>query len=427
MVNQDRCAEPAGALLDPERALCWMASRVEPIDESELSPLARAKDRILAKALVAPCDSPPFSCASMDGYAIHATDLASRRPLPVVGNARAGIPFTRPLTPGGCIRILTGAPVPEAAAAVVPQEEVRREGESIVLERALWSGEFIRSRGDDFRVGDTLLPAGRRLSAADLGLLATCGRFEIEVIRQPRVAVITSGDELRPAWQRLGPGQIHESNRSLLKALLQDLGVDTLDLGNCADDPRELGSLLEEAATTADAIVSAGGASVGDADHLIEAAAAKGQVEFWKVAIKPGKPFAFGRIGSCWLFGLPGNPVAVAVTFRQLVRPILLRLAGAEAVGVLRLRAKNLHPIEKLAGRLEYQRGNCWRDESGELVVTALPRQESHQLRSLAIANCLIVLPAAATTIQRGEPVEIELLDLSTSLRGSQPPATVTD
>jgi molybdopterin molybdotransferase len=411
MRQPDRCAEPPSQRLTLDRALELMLGLLRPIAGRERLPLKHARGRILAEEIRAPLDLPPFANSAMDGYAIRAGAPDSRFPLRVAGTSWAGRPFTKPLAGGECVRIFTGAPLPEGADAVVPQEDARREGDTIRITTVVKPGDCVRLKGDDFRAGQVLLPAGKRLAPADLGLLAAGGMYEATVRRRPRVAFFSTGDELRPVWQPLGSGDIHESNRYVLDALLTELGVEALDFGTVPDDPGALKQAMLEASDLADAVITTGGASVGEADFVIDVLRTIGRIEFWKVALKPGKPFAFGRIGSAWFFGLPGNPAAIMVTFRQLVRPGLLRLMGAPASAPLRLRAVCANRLDKSPGRLEFQRGVFRRTPGGDFSVEGLSGQGSHRLGSMSRANCFIILPEENSGANPGDIVEIEPFD----------------
>lgn len=421
MPKADRCAEPASGWIVLDEALSRMQALVQPVAGGQRIALRSALGRVLAEPIVAALDIPPFPSSAMDGYALHHADLNPQHPLRLIGVSQAGHPFAGALAPGTCVRILTGAVLPAGAAAVVPQENTRRDDNQVYLKGTFTAGDHVRPAGDDVRAGELLLPAGRRLTPADLGLLAASGQPEVLVRSRPRVAILATGDELRAVAEPLGPGEIHESNGHLAAALLADLAIEVIDLGIVPDDPLALTERLLAAAGDADAIITTGGASVGDADHLVEVLNRIGQMAFWKVAIKPGKPFAFGRIGDAWLFGLPGNPVAVAVTLRQLVRPILLRLMGTDAAPPLRLEALCAGRIRKAPGRQEFQRGMFWREPGGPLTVAAVPGQGSHRLSSLSRANCFIVLPLENAGVAPGDRVEIEPFDACTGADHSPP------
>jgi molybdopterin molybdotransferase len=402
------CAEPPSRLLTLEQARHRIRAAIRPVDGVERLPLKQARGRILAENIIAPADLPAFAGSAMDGYAVRAGDLDRYPRLRVIGTAWAGKPFPTPLGAGECVRIFTGAPVPDLADAVIPQEDVARQGDEIAVRGRVGEGEHVRSRGDEALEGDLVLAAGRRLTPEDLGLIATLGIPEVMVRCRPRVAFLTTGSELRAVGEPLAFGQIHDSNRYLLEGLLAELGVESIDLGTVRDDREALREALSEAAELADAIVTTGGASVGDADLLVEILDEIGHVEFWKVALKPGKPFVFGRVGRSFLFGLPGNPVSALVTFRQLARPGLWQLMGASAVPPLRLKAVCTGRLGKQPGRAEFRRGVYRLAENGNLVVTALAKQGSHQLTALSSANCFIVLPVESSGVETGQSVEIE-------------------
>lgn len=408
MQNPDPCAVPASKRLTLEHALELMLAALRPLDGAERVPLRRAAGRILAETIHTPLDLPPFDNSAMDGYALRVADLAGGEPLRVIGTSWAGQPFVGTLAAGECIRIFTGALVPASADAVVAQEDVSLSGDQIHVAIPMRAGKNIRRQGEELRVGDELIAAGQRLAPADIGLLASVGLAEIPVKRRLRVALLSTGDELRPVGEPLGLGEIHDSNRYVLHALLAELGVEALDFGALPDDPTTLERTLLSVAEQADAILTTGGASVGDADYVVDVLRAIGRVDFWKVAIKPGKPFAFGQIGAAWLFGLPGNPAAAMITFRQLVRPALFKLMGTVPTVPLRLPAVCATPLKKSPGRLEFQRGVFSRDANGGLTVSGLAGQGSHRLTSMSRANCFIVLPLECAGVEPGDTVEIE-------------------
>ncbi|MBS1213545.1 MAG: molybdopterin molybdenumtransferase, partial [Proteobacteria bacterium] len=347
MQAKDRCAEPAGKALSLSAALEHVLSAVEPVADEESIDLTQARGRVLAAAITAPIDVPPFANSAMDGYALCRADLAESgsSALRVAGSAFAGRPYPDPLKAGECVRIFTGAAIPQGADAVIMQEEVIREGDHARLPRMLKPFENIRPAGDEIKAGECLLERGKRLSPADMGMLASAGITDVPCHRKIRVAFFSTGDELSPIGRPLAYGMIHDSNRYTLGALLDHPLIDATDLGVVRDDPDALRETLQEASARADAILTTGGVSVGEADYVTRVLEEIGQVNFWKIAVKPGKPFAFGRIGNAWLFGLPGNPVAVMVGFHTLVRPALLRLSGTLAEPDLRLRATCFSPL----------------------------------------------------------------------------------
>jgi molybdopterin molybdotransferase len=381
-----------------------------PLTATEPVDLAAASGRILAEPLRACRDLPPFACSAMDGYALRHADLAAAATLTVVGTVYAGSPWSGHLAAGQCVRIFTGAPLPAAADTVVMQEQVQRDGDVIRITGQPGPGEHVRPQGDETRCGEYLLAAGQRLTPEHIGLLASQGLASVRVRARPRVALLTTGDELCPLGQEPGPGQIYDSNRYLLRALLAEQGLTAQDQGIIPDQPERLRQALVQAAATADVIITTGGASVGDADWLVDAARQLGEVFFWQVAIKPGKPFLFGQIGNAYLFALPGNPVAVSVTFRQLVYPALLALMGGAVPLPVRFRAKTLTALKKPPGRLEFRRAWLAMDAQGETTVTAVDRQGSHQLSGFGTANGFIVLEPDCSGVAAGEWVSVEPL-----------------
>ncbi len=385
---------------------------MHPVDGRELVRLECATGRVLHDAVIAPIDSPPFVNAAMDGYALRSADTRSTMPvaLSLAGTAWAGRPFRGTVGSGQCVRILTGAALPHGADAVVMQEEVTRKADHITLQRPIEAGEFVREAGRDLSRGQMALPRGRRLTSIDVGLIATLGIPAVSVHRRLRISLLASGDELQPPGHALKPGQIYDSNRLALASFLGSLGTEITDLGRYPDDPSLLRSALIEASQTSDVLISIGGASVGDADHLVPVLQELGRIDLWKVAIKPGKPFAFGRIGECHVFGLPGNPVSAIVTFLQIVRPALLRKMGTEPRPILRLTARAAQRIVRSPGRLEFQRALYVSGADGTLSVTPLPGQEADRLAPLAAANCLLILPADRAVVEAGDPVTIEPL-----------------
>lgn len=402
-----------GGLLPLETALTRILAAIEPLDADEWLDLRLAAGRILARDVHAPTDLPAFTNAAMDGYAVVTAELAPETPLTLVGRALAGKPFAGTLRSGQCVRIFTGAAVPRGADAVVMQEAVRREGNRIYLQHLPQSGENIRPAGGDVRRGERVLRRGDRLAAAQLGLLAALGISTVRVFQRPRVAYFSSGDELTPLGTPLAPGRIYDSNRYSLYGLLHPLPVAPVDLGRQPDDRERLAACLAQAGEQFDVVVSTGGASVGEADLLRQALTRVGELHLWRIAVKPGKPLIFGRIRRAWYFGLPGNPVSVHVTFSQIVRPALWRLAGGRPFRPLRLQVPCRNRLRKAAGRLEFQRGRLILGGDGNWQVEGLAGQGSHQLTTLAQANCYIVLPAESTGADPGDVVEVEPFETS--------------
>ncbi len=396
------------SLISLEEALRQILAMLSPLHATEWLPLQQALNRILAEDIAAPFDLPPFTNSAMDGYALSLAGIQAGTRLRVIGKSMAGQPFEGILKKGQCIRIFTGAPLPKGADAVIMQEETLAEDNRITLKNVPAMGENIRPAGGDVKQGERVLDQGKYLDAADLGLLASLGHAWLKVHQRPRVGFFSTGDELRPLDESLPPGTIYESNRYQIQGLLATLPVDATDLGRVPDRLVDVLQCLQEASQNHDVILSSGGASVGEADLLGEALRQVGQLYLWKVAIKPGKPLIFGHLGKAWFFGLPGNPVSVHVTFNQIVRPALWKLAGASSFQPLRIKARCVHDLHKTPGRMEFQRGILRLQENGELVVYSLAGQGSHQLRSLSQANCYIILPAESSGAKSGETVLVE-------------------
>ncbi len=393
--------------LTVEQALERVLAETGPVSGTETLQISDALDRVLAQPVAARIDVPPARNAAMDGYALRTADGQAGNRLRLVGVSAAGHPWNGPVGPGECIRILTGAVVPEDAETVVMQEHASVvDGGEVVLERDAAHGAHIRGRAEDTRAGTVILDAGRRLTAADIGLLASQGIGEVIAVRRPRVAFFTTGDELVPIGQPLGPGQIHDSNRYTLAALLKRYPVEFIDLGVIADTEEAVRSALTQAGAKADLILTTGGVSVGDADFVSRLLQQEGQVGFWKVAMKPGRPLAFGRFGNALFLGLPGNPVSAMATFSLFVRPALLRLSGTAADPPWTLRARVLEDLRKNPGRTDFQRG-ILEQRDGGWVVRSTGGQGSHQLRSMSLANAYIRLPAESSGAKAGEEVEV--------------------
>lgn len=336
-------------LISLEQALDNMLSRVTPLDDTEAVALTDAAGRITATPVISPLNVPPFANSAMDGYAVRLADLNANAPLPVAGKAFAGAPFNDEWPAHSCVRIMTGAPVPAGAEAVIMQEQAEVTDDGVRFNAVVHAGQNIRLAGEDIRQGASVLPAGVKLGAAQLPLLASLGIAELRVMRKLKVAVFSTGDELQPVGQPLQDGQIYDTNRFAVRLMLEQLGCDVLDLGIIRDDQAALRAAFNRADSEADVVISSGGVSVGEADYTKQMLDELGEVGFWKLAIKPGKPFAFGKLHNAWFCGLPGNPVSAALTFYQLVQPLLAKLAGhSEWRLPPRLRARALTPLKNL-------------------------------------------------------------------------------
>lgn len=396
-----------GALLPLDKALQGMLEQLSCRCETEQLPLPQALDRILAEEISSPLSVPPFDNAAMDGYALRLADLAAGTPLPVAGKAFAGQPYEGEWPSGHCIRIMTGAPVPAGTEAVVMQEETQEGANGITFLTTPFLGQNIRRRGEDLAEGSRVLASGLRLSPRELPLLASLGIATVTVRRPLKVAIFSTGDELKPVGTPLAHGDIYDSNRYGVKAMLTRMGIECLDLGIIPDDPAQLRAAFIQADREADALITTGGVSVGEADFTKQLLEELGEIGFWKLAIKPGKPFAFGRLPNAWFFGLPGNPVSAMVTFDQLVQPALARLAGQTLAAPLRLAATVTEPLKKSPGRLDFQRGILSQGPNG-LEVCSTGSQDSGVFSSLSRANCYIVLEQARGKVAAGETVTVE-------------------
>lgn len=392
-------------------ALATMLECISPVAGVETLPLRPALGRILAEDLCSPLAVPSFDNAAMDGYALRLADATPEAVLGVAGKAFAGQPFTGDWPAGSCIRIMTGAPVPPGTDAVVMQEHTLATATGIRLLQPPVGGQNIRRAGEEIRAGELVLRAGTRLGARELPLLAALGIARVPVYRQLKVALFSTGDELKPVGAPLGAGDIYDSNRYGVHAMLERMGVQCLDLGMVPDEPTALRAAFLLAAQ-ADAVITSGGVSVGEADYTRELLAQLGEVGFWKVAIKPGKPFAFGRFTGrprpAWFFGLPGNPVSAMITFYQLVQPALRRLAGETPRPPLRLKARAEQGFRVPADRIDFQRGILSCDPDGSLRVTGTGFQGSGAVGSLSRANCFVVLDPAWGQVGPGDWVLVE-------------------
>ena len=405
--------DTANASLSAAEARQRMLAEVTPICGHEFLPVRSALGRILAADIIAPHDVPAHDNSAMDGYAVCFDSLAAdgETRLTVVGTAYAGNAFSGLVGKGQAVRTMTGAVLPAGADTVVVQEVTRVEAAAVWVPAGQRLGQNARRAGEDLAHGQVALPAGKQIGPAELGLIASLGIAEVDVKRRLRVAFFSTGDELASIGNPLAPGQIYDSNRYTLHGLLSRLGVDIIDMGVVPDRPEALEAALVEAAQIADAIITTGGVSVGEADFIKEILAKLGQVKFWKLNIKPGRPMAFGKIGNAWLFGLPGNPVAVMVSYTQFALDALLRLSGLDPVPERPLLTVNAaNAIKKQVGRREYLRGQivtvdgCWQ-------VKTTGNQGSGVLRSMSEANCFVVLPEDCAGVQAGDSVQVQLFD----------------
>jgi molybdenum cofactor synthesis domain-containing protein len=381
---------------------------------SEKVGLFDALDRITAENVISPINVPRFDNSAMDGYAIRLADLKQSTLLPQAGAIFAGDDISNLNWPKGtCLRIMTGAPVPNDADAVVMQEQTEKSDLGIAFLGNIKAGDNIRRIGEDVKKGAITVNKGTKLTIPTLSTLATFGISDLVVFKKLKVAILSTGDELTPIGQPLsGNGAIYDSNRFTLKLLLTKLNCEIVDLGIIPDDPTKIKQALITASNQADLVITSGGVSVGDADYTKTALETLGQINFWKIAMKPGKPFAFGKIGNALFCGLPGNPVSTLVTFYQLVQPLILVLSGQQLTSIdLSFKVKIATSVKKRIGRLDFQRGILQINEQGELEVTTTGQQGSHITQSFNQANCFIVLEQDRGHVNKGEMVTVELFN----------------
>jgi molybdopterin molybdotransferase len=398
-----------------DQAVAAIRACLSPINKTEQVEIRKALGRVLAEDIVPSINVPAHDNSAMDGYAVRFSDLKPEETtLTEVGSAFAGRVFEGKVGPGQCVRVMTGAVMPTGTDTVVIQEATRKDGNRIFVPPGQKKAQNVRYAGEDLKAGVPVLKAGKALRAAELGLIASLGKGEVTVNRKLRVAFFATGDELASIGAPLKEGEVYDSNRYTLYGMLADLGVEITDLGVVRDDPELLENAFRRAAEKADAVITTGGVSVGEADFTRELMAKLGEVLFWKIAMRPGRPMAFGKIGNAFLFGLPGNPVAVMVTFYQFVRDALLYLSGRTdeyAIPLLKVAASV--PLRKVPGRTEYQRGILFR-EGNEWKVRTTGQQGSGVLRSMSEANCFIVLEHERGKVEAGELVGVQLMDALT-------------
>ncbi|MEZ5651904.1 MAG: molybdopterin molybdotransferase MoeA [Burkholderiaceae bacterium] len=381
---------------------------MQPVRDFETVELRDALGRILVADLLSTIDVPAHDNSAMDGVATATSSLAAGESrLKIVGAAYAGKPFRGEAAPGQAVRVMTGAIMPRGTDLVVPQELTRADGSDHVwIPAGQRAGQHLRRRGEDLTRGLPALTAGTRIGPAHMGLIASLGVARVEVRRRIRVAFFSSGDEIRSIGEPLGEGQIYDSNRYTLTGLLLDLGCELHDLGVVPDDPASIETAVREAAVRADLIISSGGVSVGAADHTKAVMQRIGGVRFWTIAMRPGRPMAFGDVGGCAYFGLPGNPVAVMITFLFFVKPAIQRLMGRATDATAHVRATALSPFKKRAGRTEFQRGILGRAHDGSMQVTITGQQGSGVLSSMTNANCIVLLHHEQGSVAVGDSVD---------------------
>ena len=408
--NSMSCAcDNSPGLMPIEVAHSLIQQLVVPIADYEACSLHSALGRILCEDILSPINVPAYDNSAMDGYALNTKDLKHEQTLTQIGKSFAGNPFSGRLNEGECVRIMTGAQIPEGADAVVMQENTTTNGNLITFTKPVTEGEAIRPAGDDIKNGSVVLPKGRKITPTDIGLLASIGIGEIPVLRQVVVALFSTGDELVQAGETQKPSTIYDSNRPMLVAMLERLGAKVLDMGIIKDDKKAIDNAFDYANTHADCVITSGGVSVGEADYTREILEEKGSIDFWKLAIKPGKPLAFGRLSDSIFFGLPGNPVSAAVTFDQVAAPALELLAGVSKPALTTFKAVAQNRIKKRPGRADYQRATYYINDQNVLCVETMKTQSSGVLSGFRDSNCYAVIEKERGVVEKGEEVIIQL------------------
>ncbi|MDA1099175.1 MAG: molybdopterin molybdotransferase MoeA [Proteobacteria bacterium] len=415
----DDCFNQADDLMSMATALAILRQRIVTVTQDKLEqiPLARALGRILAQDVTSGLDVPPHDNSAVDGYAVRHDDLVANGPsrLPVLGRSAAGHPHGARLAAGQAVRIFTGAVMPEGADTVVMQEDAVRAEDYITIPPGLALGANRRHKGEDTKRGDVVLARGRRLRPQDLGLAASVGQADLSLYRPLRVAVFSTGDELAEPGARLPTGAIYDANRYILTALIAGLGANVSDLGILSDDAAAVREGLSAAATSHDLLLTSGGVSVGDEDHVRGAVEALGHLHFWRLAIKPGRPLALGQVGKAAFVGLPGNPVAAMVCFLRFARPLILGLAGAVDLDPVLYRVTSDFDYQKKAGRREWLRARLERQEDGGPRAVLFRPQGSGIISSLVQTHGLVEIAEDVTQVKIGELVDFLPFDEVTS------------
>ena len=397
-----------------EKAREHIRAFLTPVSTVERLSIRATLGRVLAEDVISPVNVPQHDNSAMDGYAVRFADLKTdaETTLKIVGASYAGKPFQGKLEAGQAVRIMTGAVIPSGADSVVQQERVKASVDQVSVMPLPKKGTNTRSAGEDLRAGEAALKRGQPIRPAEIGMMASLGIAEVAVYRKLRVAFFSTGDELVAVGTPLGPGQIYDSNRYTIYGLLVRLGCEVLDMGVIRDTPEDVEQAFKDAAQSADVVITSGGVSVGEADYVKQVLDRLGEVLFWKIAMKPGRPLAYGKIGNAHFFGLPGNPVAVMVTFYQFVRDALLHLQGqTRTIPLPTQKVVCTSAIKKAPGRTEFQRGILSRDATGQWSVRTTGDQGSGILSSMSQANCFIILPTDQGNVPAGSEVDIQLLE----------------
>ncbi|MDC1311744.1 molybdopterin molybdotransferase MoeA [Burkholderiales bacterium] len=411
IITQETDYDPHSMPVDKART--YIQEFLDPVTSSECVSVREALGRILSEDVISPVNVPQHDNSAMDGYAVKGSDLIKdkKTDLTVIGTAFAGQPFEGQMLNGESVRIMTGAVIPNGADTVIMQERVVKKKDSVVSVDFFPSGANTRKVGEDLKLGSAALQTGHKVRPADLGLIASLGISEVKVYRRLRVAFFSTGDELVGVGNVLGEGQIYDSNRYTIFGMLSELGCELIDMGVIRDTPEAVESAFTDSTSIADVVITSGGVSVGEADFVKPILNKLGEVLFWKIAMKPGRPLAFGKVGKSHFFGLPGNPVAVMVTFYQFVQSALKTLQGQMIrIPVPTFKARLTEPLKKAPGRTEFQRGILNKTKDNEWTVKPTGDQGSGILSSMSQAHCFIVLPMDMGKVEVGEFVDVQLI-----------------
>lgn len=409
MTKQPSCSDDSDpSAISVEQAKQRIAQHLQLSLAIEQVPIREALGRILAQSVTSAINVPSCTNSAMDGYAANTADAKQYDSLSVVGEALAGKPYTGKVASGECIRIMTGACIPKECDTVIMQEHVDRRDDRIVILQTFEKDQNIRQAGEDIACGQAVFSAGTEIFPAHLGVLASIGAKTVPVFEKLKVAYFSTGDELRPVGDTIQEGQIYDSNRYSLFGALSRIGVDTIDAGIVTDNRQSIRQCLQELSSQAHVIITTGGVSVGDVDYVKEEVDRLGELFLWKIAMKPGKPLAFGKINSCYFFGLPGNPVSVLASFYQFVLDALNQLRGSQSVEKILFQVPSHSKLKKRKGRLEYQRGILFRDAAGNLRVKSTGAQGSGILHSMTEANCFIILDVDTESVSENELVWVQ-------------------
>ena len=405
----DCCSAPG--LLPFSDALSRMLSAITPLTETENVMVSQALGQTLAADIESPLNVPPHDNSAMDGYAFPLKSWGNNKVLTLAGRSMAGAPYQGECLAGECIRIMTGAKLPQGCDTVEMQENCDADGVNITINGEQRLGKNIRLSGEDIAFKQVVFKAGKKLTVSDIGVIASLGIKSLSVYRPIKVALMATGDELKSAGETLQEGDIYESNSQTVGSLLEKLGAQVIDMGIIPDNEALIREAFEKADKMADVVISSGGVSVGDADYTKVVLDQIGQINFWKIAMKPGKPFAFGTLPNSYFFGLPGNPVSAFVTAHLLAVPALIKLQNTDYIAPLQIQATCVDSLRKSPGRIDFQRGIVSTNEAGELQVKSTGSQGSGILSSLSQANCYIVLGAEQGKVAAGEKVNVQIFD----------------